>query len=190
MVFLYLLLGHFLSDFVFQPTKLMTWKHKSWKGVIFHAFVHFAVYLLIIFPLLRNFTAVLVLLIIAATHFLIDSIKINVEKKNKHFMMLFFLDQIIHITILGIGYAYINSLSLKLFTDFYPGPYVSVYIILGIILTYCVEIVQFQGLRKQQPHAGFKPDFHKMLKRLAIFSFFYVIFAVRSIYEIARTVHP
>lgn len=189
MAFLYLLLGHFLSDFVLQSDRLITWKHKSWKGVLFHSFVYFAVSLSLLFPLLRNSTAIITVFALAVTHFLIDSVKINLEKKNRRFVMLFFLDQILHIFTLSLAYAYLHSLSLKFFTDFYPGPYVAVYLILGIILSYCAEIIIFQKMREKQPHARFKPDFSRVFKRLLIFSFFYVIFTVLSIHEIARTVY-
>ncbi len=190
MTFLYLLLGHLLSDFVFQTDKIIAWKHKNRTGGIFHSAIHFFVYTAIFLPIIWNTSANLTFLVLALLHFVIDQKKITWEQKTHRYVKAFFIDQGIHVVILGLASFFINRFSFygeDVASYVTTNRFVIVYLILAIILSYCVEIVHFQFEREKQPHLRFKPDFWAIFKRLFIFSLGYGIFMILSFHEVAKT---
>ncbi|SMG07618.1 Protein of unknown function [Marivirga sericea] len=100
------LIAHILGDFVFQPDRWIQDKQlkkaKS-KYLYFHIIIH-AGLLLVLFRLSNEF--ILAFIIIPTSHYLIDLIKTNLEKKiNKR--LLFSLDQLAHLSIvLGLAVYY------------------------------------------------------------------------------------
>tara|TARA_R110002050_G_scaffold24083_2_gene64234 strand:- start:24535 stop:25257 length:723 start_codon:yes stop_codon:yes gene_type:complete len=101
-----LLVAHTIGDFVFQPDKWVEdkkqRKHKS-KYLYFHLLVHaFALILALQF----NFKYWLAILLIVASHFIIDLMKLKFDNKINA-RQLFALDQAAHIlVILGVVYIY------------------------------------------------------------------------------------
>jgi|GEM_PF-899537 len=130
-VFIYLLLAHLLADFIFQPTQLVAWKQKNWKGVFVHASILFVLSLLVFWPWIfegvsgprlapfwenMNWWGIAILLVNAVLHFVLDSDKIHKEKQNHQYVKMFFLDQLFHVLVLiaatfAIGYLYTFSYS-------------------------------------------------------------------------------
>ena len=119
-LFLKFLLAHILGDFVFQPEKWVKGKEeKKVKSVklYFHICIH-AVLLLLLLQF--NLPAYwLGFLLIVASHYSIDLLKLYLQKKHTK-RIWFFIDQILHVLVLLLVSAlYVDfSLSLKnIFTD-------------------------------------------------------------------------
>lgn len=190
MSFLYLLLGHLISDFVLQTDKIIAWKRKSWRGGLFHAAIHFVVWTAIFFPFTRNFSVLLAFLVLALLHFMIDQKKIIWEKKNHRYVKAFFADQSIHVVILGLASFFLNRFFFSggnIEANVVLNRYILIYLILAIIIGYCVEIVHFQFEREKHSNLGFKPNFWAVFKRLFIFSLGYLVFMILGLYEVAKT---
>lgn len=101
-LFLKLLMVHLLGDFVFQSKKWV--KDKEQKKIkSSKLYIHIGVHaILLLFLLQFNIKYWSVILIVILSHFLIDLGKIYLqEKKNKR--LLFFVDQVLHISFLGIA---------------------------------------------------------------------------------------
>jgi hypothetical protein len=99
-IFLKILLAHFLGDFIFQTRKMVQQKEKlKEKSILlyFHAFLHGALALL----LLWDVTLWPYILIIIVTHFIIDLIKIYYQNQQWR-REAFFIDQFLHILVLII----------------------------------------------------------------------------------------
>jgi hypothetical protein len=188
MIFLNLLLAHLLGDFVLQPHKLVAWKFKSWKGTAAHASIHLAANLLIFLPFLNDIRVWLVLMGVAATHFGIDSLKVEKEKRGHHFLAYFCADQMAHLAVITFASGLFVGFPL-VWDAFLLANNMGTYIVLGInllvILTYVVEIFKFQMKRYKHGSLIFQPNYKAMLKRAFVFSLLYVIFLVFGVYHAA-----
>lgn len=180
MIFLYLILGHFLADFVFQPDELIEWKNKSWKGVLAHALIHFSFETLLFLPFLTMGNVMPVIVSIVLLHFIIDCSKIFFESKNHHFITLFFLDQAAHLSVIVAGgFLLLPTMSqlpkTGLFFGFYDIPACILYLILAILISYGAEIVKLQFLLEKDPSVKLKMDYWKISARLGIFTVIYIL---------------
>ncbi len=190
MLFLYFLLGHLLGDFVLQTDKIIILKNKSWKGVFFHAAIHFFTYAAIFLPFTWNLPVITTFFAVALLHFAIDQKKISWEKKNHDYVKSFFIDQGLHVIVLLAASFFINRFTFfgeQIAKNAFANRYIVVYLILAIVLSYGVEVVQLKFEREKQPHIGFKPNFWAIFKRLFIFSLGYLTFMILSFYEVAKT---
>lgn len=92
---LWLLAGHFLGDFSFQPDWMAEQKGESWEITAYHALIHAAVVLVVVkiggFELSSLAIAVLIV-----CHFFIDPLKSRWK-----LIKSIWLDQLLHIAILG-----------------------------------------------------------------------------------------
>ena len=173
----------------------MTWKHKSWHGILVHALIYFAVGAVILLPWLAQPVVLGFLIFNAALHFAIDRSKILHEKNGHRLVRLFFVDQTVHVLILALGAWWIGSeLPASAWVGSATGAaggfgnfWLTGYLIPAIILTYCYEIVKYQFAREENPHARMKLNCRKMFVRLLIFSVLYGIFASMASFEVAKT---
>ncbi|MBC7523614.1 MAG: DUF3307 domain-containing protein [Flavobacterium sp.] len=104
-----MLLAHLLADFLFQTKKMV--HSKKWFSVAM------LLHILIVFGLTFLFTKNLVIsLIISLLHYIIDGIKVELNKTNLSKTIIFTIDQALHITIIilcwGIYFG-ISQLVLK-----------------------------------------------------------------------------
>jgi len=130
-----LLLAHCLTDFLLQPNRWIKEKRaKVWKSkyLWYHGLLTGAM----AWVFLWNIKLWWIVLIITATHIIIDGIKLKAEKKNIAGFLLFMLDQLAHISILIIGWLWIvngwEKMSLLL------GKYLPDYRILLRVLGYVI----------------------------------------------------
>lgn len=94
MMFLWLIVGHFLGDFPAQSAWMAAEKGKSWEVLIYHALVYTAVVFLV--ASFGGYTlSYLALYIILSTHILFDAMKARWK-----LIPTIWLDQILHIGIL------------------------------------------------------------------------------------------
>ncbi len=98
-----ILVAHFLSDFILQPTKWATKKDeegfKSW-----HLYIHIVITTVTLFIVLWDIKLWKLIFIISLFHLIIDSVKSLVKKTN---IWIFTIDQILHLlVIIGIWLTY------------------------------------------------------------------------------------
>jgi hypothetical protein len=94
----YLLLAHFLGDFLLQTN----WIAKKKENILVLT-LHIAILLSLMLILAGQYRNILwpYLLLIAGTHFIQDRTKIQMTNKNqKHQLLFFFIDQLVHILII------------------------------------------------------------------------------------------
>lgn len=94
MLFLILLLAHLLGDYYFQPQKLADKKEKQYSAVLIHSLIYAA---------FVGLTAAIVdapwwiFVVAALAHWLIDSLKFALRKKQISKAKLFIIDQALHL---------------------------------------------------------------------------------------------
>jgi len=102
-----LLAAHFIGDFFTQTDQgIQQREKKGWKAP--YMYVHGGIHFALIWLLLWNFDAWLIALIIAASHVVIDGIKVILKGKVGT-VKLFFTDQLVHIgVILTVWFLFFN----------------------------------------------------------------------------------
>lgn len=103
--FFSLLIFHFLGDYTFQSLSLSEKKKESIRHVIIHSLIYTLLTFLAIILYGEIFEIIIFSIIIFITHFLIDVIRINLDKKvnsTKFSLYSFIVDQALHIIVLFI----------------------------------------------------------------------------------------
>lgn len=95
-IFFTLLLAHLIADFPLQTNWIFAMKLKSSKGIALHVFIHLIVTALLI---KEPVTVLPLFIILAATHFLIDWLKLRYPTERQ--VPGFLLDQLLHLIVLG-----------------------------------------------------------------------------------------
>ena len=102
-LFYRLLLAHVIADFPLQTSQIFKIKMNTQWGVILHTLIVLIFSILFTFPYLENPKVIAILLIIFLSHTIIDKIKLEHSKKIiNHSPKIFFIDQILHISIIAI----------------------------------------------------------------------------------------
>jgi len=101
-LFYRLLLAHVIADFPLQTSQIFKIKMNTQWGVILHTLIVLIFSLLFAFPYLENLRVIIIIIIIFATHTIIDKIKLDYSKKNTNQdIKIFLLDQFLHISIIA-----------------------------------------------------------------------------------------
>lgn len=96
LIILKLILAHILGDFFLQPQKWVKDKEKK-KLKSKWLYIHIGIHIALMFLLVWDFSYWVLILLIGTSHFIIDALKLLLQKKKtKRFY--FFADQILHIT--------------------------------------------------------------------------------------------
>ncbi|MFD2824054.1 DUF3307 domain-containing protein [Lacinutrix iliipiscaria] len=106
-----LLLAHFIGDFFLQPQQWVDEKEvKKLKSpkLYFHVLIHIALLCLI----LRDITLWPIVLIIGISHFIIDAIKLSIQKEETK-RLLFFIDQVLHIIVIITVYLIYSKVKIN-----------------------------------------------------------------------------
>jgi hypothetical protein len=190
MPILYLILGHMVADFVLQPFKLIRWKFRSRHGIFLHSTIHLLVYLLLFLPYLPNLTVFLSVLAVAGSHFVIDSLKIDTEKKGGRYHLYFFADQAVHLaTMLAGGWIMAGQQVREFYGETFKAVYGNPYVLSGLILlffsTYAVEMYRYQFRRERKNDEPFVPDYAAMLKRAVVFAAVFAAVMCFALYRVA-----
>lgn len=102
-LFYRLLLAHLIADFPLQTSQIFKIKTNTQWGVILHTLIVLIFSLLFAFPYLENLRVIIIIIIIFATHTIIDKIKLDYSKKNTNQgIKIFLLDQFLHIAIIAV----------------------------------------------------------------------------------------
>ncbi|WP_372756593.1 DUF3307 domain-containing protein [Mariniflexile sp.] len=102
MILIKLLLAHFIGDFFLQPKKWVKEKEQN-KLKSNKLYLHVLIHVILTGILLWDFTLWGIILTIGITHFIIDAVKLIIQKK-KNKRLLFFIDQLVHIIIIFLCY--------------------------------------------------------------------------------------
>ena len=104
-----LLLAHIIGDFFLQPQKWVKDKEKKKLKSIW-LYVHVAIHIALMFIVLWDLQYAGLILSIGVFHFIIDALKLILQrKKNKRF--LFFMDQLLHlVTIFVLVYLFFDTI--------------------------------------------------------------------------------
>ena len=101
-LFYRLLLAHIIADFPLQTSQIFKIKMNTQWGVILHTLIVLIFSILFAFPYLENLRVIIIIIIIFATHTIIDKIKLDYSKKNDNQnLKIFLLDQFLHISIIA-----------------------------------------------------------------------------------------
>ncbi|MDD3338714.1 MAG: DUF3307 domain-containing protein [Lachnospiraceae bacterium] len=134
--------AHFLADFTFQTHKMAEEKVQNTKYLFKHAFIYAVLFLITMCLLIRWDSAIIPYFIIVVSHFIIDRIKIWVDKnpcmKIPEFTT-FCIDQALHMLILiSVYLSFSLGLHTTVFYDWLQGcPYsnrIAVYFLIFTIL--------------------------------------------------------
>jgi hypothetical protein len=187
---LYLILAHFIADFVLQPREIIIQKQEKWRGYLFHAVIHAFVSFIVLLPFLPSFWLIVGVFALSFVHILIDYAKFLFEKKAKGFLNYFLIDQAAHLAVIFfIGFLLRNEVLQPWFSgnnelvNWYTNPALPMGLILLILATFGYELLKYQLGRSKK--SEFIPDFNKMLKNLIIWSIVYVLILVFGVYSIA-----
>lgn len=165
------ILAHLLGDFVFQPNKWIEhkkeYKYKS-KYLYWHVLIH-AVLLFI--TLQFNFYYWKAVLLIIISHYIIDLVKLVLDKK-KNSRILFFTDQILHFFAIALAVRIYYSFEINAGVIYTPQ---SLILITFIITTTYVSSIIIKTLmsrwKLQDESTNQAGKYIGMLERLFIFSF-------------------
>ncbi len=182
----YLILAHLIGDYPLQPLKLVKYKYQSWRGVATHVGIHFIVTSALLYLYFFNLNAILIALMLAAFHYVIDQTKAITEKSETNFLLSYWLDQLCHFTSIGIVTLLSINLGLSpdqemlsaaqnlLLLNWYYQPFLIYFFALIIFTVYAIEYSRYQLLRKKMDFPHFHFNQKAVAKRLFIISLFYI----------------
>tara|TARA_R110000868_G_scaffold252684_1_gene509369 strand:- start:213 stop:908 length:696 start_codon:yes stop_codon:yes gene_type:complete len=107
LMFIKLILGHLIGDFILQPTKWVIHKESNKitsKYLYVHVLLHFALYMLLLWDL----SLWKIALVIAMGHFIIDLLKLYSNSFFKNKSIPFFIDQGLHVVLIYCCAFYTN----------------------------------------------------------------------------------
>lgn len=178
MLFLYLLLGHLIADYLLQPNSLVVWKHQSRNGVAMHASIHVLVTTLLLYLYSGKAQVFFVALLIGVMHFFIDSIKASHDQNSKHPKIAYWVDQCAHYLSLVIGLVVASQFpdyfTNRVFSDtsFAQSAFVMLfnpinisYFNLAIFSTFTIEYSYYKD-RSKAGSKGSVLNYRRMLERL------------------------
>ena len=116
MLLLKLLLAHLIGDFFLQPLRWVEEKqNKKLRSpkLYLHVLIHFV----LMFILVWDFSKWPMIVIIGVSHLIIDGLKLSLQSK-KTKRLYFFIDQILHLLIIGIVYYYFSDTTMSFATFF------------------------------------------------------------------------
>lgn len=112
MILIKLLLAHIIGDFFLQPEKWVQEKEKK-KLKSNKLYLHVLIHIIITCIILWDLSLWPVVLIIGITHFIIDAIKLLIQKKKTQ-RLLFFIDQLLHIVVILLCYYFFTESTLNI----------------------------------------------------------------------------
>lgn len=107
-----LLIAHLIGDFFLQPVKLVEQKKNSIKGLIIHTIIYTLMIALVLLLFGNIWEITFLTFLIFISHFVIDCVRIEINKNNKNNNIRFYsfvIDQLIHVLILVINAFIIES---------------------------------------------------------------------------------
>lgn len=108
-----LILAHLIGDFFLQPQKWVKDKEKKKLKSVW-LYLHIAIHVALMFLIIWDLSYSLLILIIGASHLIIDGLKLILQKK-KTKRLFFFIDQLLHfVAITVLSYLFHNDFQFSL----------------------------------------------------------------------------
>ncbi len=102
-LFLRLLLGHLIGDYVLQPLQLVLMKRRGWRGILIHVGIVIAVTSILLWPVLGHWWYWLCLLCLFIGHLLIDRARaFLVSDAEARGLLYLVIDQALHTSLLAL----------------------------------------------------------------------------------------
>lgn len=184
LIFLYLILGHLVGDFLLQPSGLVIYKQKSLYGILLHSLIILIAQTVFLIPYLDSLKVGLVLIGIGVLHFGIDYLKIRIKKGLDYPIIPFTLDQITHFTVL-LGACYLIKKNIPTFfleswwfQSLYQNTTLLTYFAGVIFFSYTLDIVHLTFKLQKNPNYKYKRGYFDMLVRVAGFALIYIGYSV------------
>jgi len=144
------ILAHVISDFLLQDDQLANKKKKNYKSLLKHSSIFWGTLFIVTFHYLslKSPKLLLIQFILVLSHCIIDKSIIYLEKKTSNHILLFIMDQLLHLVIILSTYTflknieinpigeYLNNLSIELFPLFQNLNQQDWYIIILILAGY------------------------------------------------------
>lgn len=189
MILSYLILTHLLGDFVLQPSKLVHWKMRSYKGTLVHSLIHFFIGIVLLLPFIFNGYAWLIAIVftISLIHFFIDQAKISYSLKHDEKVRPFIIDQMLHLLTIMLVNFFLGNMEFTLpenqFTLIYSDLKIINFFSFLVFGGSVIEIYNFQKNREKNTKAQLKFNKIEMVKRMLAFTMVYGFFTILSIYS-------
>lgn len=189
MILSYLILTHLLGDFVLQPSKLVRWKMRSYKGTLVHSLIHFFIGIILLLPFILNGYTWLIAIVftISLIHFFIDQAKISYSLKHDEKVRPFIIDQMLHLLAIMLVNFFLGNMEFTLpenqFTLIYSDLKIINFFSFLVFSGSVIEIYNFQKNREKNTKAQLKFNKIEMVKRMLVFTMVYAFFTILSIYS-------
>lgn len=112
-LFNFFLILHILGDFYFQSNALSEKKQNEYKYVAFHGFIYLMSSLACVI-LYWSVPLMITVIVLAVSHFIIDSAKFIYINKKGHNTRIYILDQLIHIIIVAVAASFLGGTGFEL----------------------------------------------------------------------------
>lgn len=184
MLLSYLILGHLLGDFIFQPTRLVMWKRESKWGVFVHVLVHFLINLVILAPFIYQgyYSLLIIPFFLSFCHFFIDQTKINYDLRHDDKVRPFVFDQILHLFTIFIIYIFFSHLQIELpanaFYEYYTNIHIINFLSFIVFASTAIEAYRYQIERERNKNAKYKLHLQQMAQRISVFTAIYIILMI------------
>ena len=108
--FCFFLTLHIIGDFYLQSAELASKKRKELKSLFLHSLFYLATFIVGILPF-YSLPLLIVALVLAITHFIIDLVKHNYVKKKRDTSQVYLIDQGAHLFLLAVASIVLASIS-------------------------------------------------------------------------------
>ncbi len=178
MIYSLFLLAHFTGDFLLQNSWIVEWKHRSWKGLIYHTGLVTLAFLVVLFPYLSDWRVGAAIGINFVLHSLQDQWKIRSSFRWHAPVGPFLIDQLMHITVALVLAYWVADAPLVLANDaglwFYGGVSVPLFFLGVVLASYASDIFLYMlRVKRDGPHKYVR-NYRSMLIRLVIFTAVFV----------------
>lgn len=128
MVLALLFIAHLFGDFLFQPSKMVEGKKTKLFILLLHTAIYAVCFLVILMLCIQSDVIWYTLIVLSASHFIIDFLRVKVFKvgkeEHKKELYLFLCDQALHIAIIvSLYYLFELSSHMGSLLNFYIGKY-------------------------------------------------------------------
>lgn len=183
-----LILAHLATDFLFQPSRLVAWKEKSWVGTLVHIAILEIVCLMLFLPYVNQPVLWALIGLLVITHFIQDWFKIWYDRKynTSKLSYPFFADQFLHIFIIYFIGGHLDSgliepvIKNEFISNLYFNEKIYIYISLLILFSYALDIANYQVKRHKNPNSPYVRRYDFISKGIFAFTVFYAVFLVVS----------
>jgi Protein of unknown function (DUF3307) len=181
MLYFYLLLAHLVSDYLLQPSNLVEWKSKSKVGILTHTLIHFLFSTIILYMYTANLQVMILALLLASMHFLIDRGKALHDRKSQRTILSYWVDQGFHylsiFLVSLIAWQFNGNFDARSINfgnpieNLFFNPAIIIYISVAIFFTLTIEYAHFKkGKSKKTNTLNAK----NMIRRLFLVTLVYI----------------